>query len=167
MFISQVHTHTLSSILMILQTPRQRGKNLLHQSGAHTHIHPLFNNSNNTDATADGDKFCSFVRYTHIYCPYKTHDNTDATADGVTPSSPVRNTHILSLQNTLLNTLMIIQKIKQTPRQMEMPHVHQSGVHTHKLFLYYSRKHRRYGRWRYIMFISQAHTHTHTHSTIL
>ena len=88
--------------------------NLVHQSGTHTHIHSFFN----------------------------TNDNTDATTDGDTSSSSVRNTHIHSLQYTLSNTLMIIQKIKQqTPRQMEMHHVHQSGTHTYTLFLYYSRKH--------------------------
>ena len=42
---------------------------------------------------------------------------------------------------------------------MEVHHVHQSGTHAHTLFLYCSRKHRRHGRWRYIMFISQVHKH--------
>ena len=69
--------------------------------------------------------------HTHIHSLFKTHDNTNATADGVTSSSSARNTHIHSLQYTLSNTLMIIQKIKQIPRQMEMHHVHQSGTHTH------------------------------------
>ena len=64
MFISQVHTHTLSLILMIIQTPRQMEIHHVHQSG--THIHSLFNTHDNTDATADVavDVFCeTFVTW--------------------------------------------------------------------------------------------------------
>ena len=95
MFISQVHTHTLSLILMIIQTPRQTEIHHVHQSGTHTYS--LFNTHDNTDATADGDTSCSSVRYTHIHSLFNTHDNTDATADGDTSCSSVRYTHTLSL----------------------------------------------------------------------
>ena len=95
-------------------------------SQVHTHIHSLFNTHDNTDATADGDTSCSSVRYTHIHSLFNTHDNTDATADGDTSCSSVRYTHIY--------TLSLILMIIQTPRQMEIHHVHQSGTHTYSLF---------------------------------
>ena len=65
MLISQVHTHTLPSILMIKQTPRQMEIHHVNQSG--THSYTLFNTHDNTDATADRDKSYSSVRYTHTY----------------------------------------------------------------------------------------------------
>ena len=102
MFISQVHTHTLSLILMIIQTPRQMEIHHVHQSG--THIHSLFNTHDNTEATADGDTSCSSVRYTHthIHSLFNTHDNTDATADGDTSCSSVRYTHTYTLSLILV-----------------------------------------------------------------
>ena len=71
MFISQVHTHTLSLIFDILQTPRQMDIHRVHQSGTHTHTtythhtRSLFNTQDNTDVTVDGDTSFSSVRYIH------------------------------------------------------------------------------------------------------
>ena len=150
------HTRTLYLIGMIIQTPRQMELHLVHRSGTHTRRHTLsrslFNIQDNTDATADGDKSYSSVRYTHIHTLSNTQDNTDATADGDTSCSSVRYTHKHSLFNTQDNTeatadrspcssvrythasLSLILKIIQTPRQMEIHHVHQSGTHTNTLF---------------------------------
>ena len=60
---------------------------------------------------------------THTYTLFNTQDNTDATADGDTSCSSVRYTHSLSL----------IFNISQTPRQMEIHPVHQSGTDTHHI----------------------------------
>ena len=43
-----------------------------------------------TYATANGDTSYSSVRYTHTYTLFITHDNTDATTDGVTSCSSIR-----------------------------------------------------------------------------
>ena len=64
--------------------------------------------------------------HTHIHSLFNTRDNTDATADGDTSCSSVRYTHTY--------TLSLILVIIQTPRQMEIHHVHQSGTHTYSLF---------------------------------
>ena len=63
---------------------------------------------------------------TNIHSFFNTQENTDATADGDTSCSSVRYTHIY--------TLSLLLKLIQTPRQMEMHHVHQSGRHKHTLF---------------------------------
>ena len=60
------HTYTLTFILMIKQMPQQMEINFVHQSGTQkqTNTHtlslslPLFNNQDNTAATADGDTSC-------------------------------------------------------------------------------------------------------------
>ena len=91
--------------------------NLVHQSGTQTHIHSLFNTHDDTDATTDGDKSCTSVRYTDAH------------------------------RYTLSLKLMIIQ----TPRQMEIHHVHQSVTHTYTLF-----------NFRYITGTSVRYTNTHT-----
>ena len=121
----------------------------VHQSGKHTKTLSC-DTQDNTDATADGDTPCSSVRYTHTYTLFNTHDKTHATADGYTSYSSVRYTHKHSLFNTQdntdatadgdtscssvrythTNTLSLILKIIQTPRQMELHLVHQSGTHT-------------------------------------
>ena len=49
-----------------------------------------------------------------------SQDNTDATQDGDTSCSSIRYTHIY--------TLSLLLKLIQTPRQMEIHHVHQSGT---------------------------------------
>ena len=61
---SDTRTHTLSLIRMIIQTPRQMELHLVHQSGSH--LYTPFNTHDNTDATADGDKTNSSVRYKYI-----------------------------------------------------------------------------------------------------
>ena len=95
MFISQVHTHTLSLTLKKIQTPRKLEIHQIHQSG--THIHSFFNTQENTDVTADGDTSCSSVRYTHVHSLLITLDKENHTADGDTSSSSVRYTITLSL----------------------------------------------------------------------
>ena len=122
MLISQVHTHTFSSILMIKQTPRQMEINHLHQSCTYTYT--LFNTQVNTDAMADADtlfhqsgthihtlSLILMIKHTprqmdihhihqsgtHSYHLFNTHDNTDATADGDKSFSSVMYIHIHSL----------------------------------------------------------------------
>ena len=63
MFISQVHTHTLSLTLKILQTPRKMEIHQVHQSGTPTHT--LFITQSKTDVTAVGDALYLSIRYTH------------------------------------------------------------------------------------------------------
>ena len=75
--------------------------NHVNQSG--THSYTLFNTHDNTDATGDGDKPYSSVRYTHKHSLFNTQDNTDATADGY-HFVHQSGTHSYTLFNTHDNT---------------------------------------------------------------
>ena len=96
----------------------------LNQSGTHSYL--LFNTHDNTDATADGDKSFSSVRYTHKHSLFNTQDDIDATADA---------DNLVNQSGTHIHTLCLLLKIIQTPRQMEIHHVHQSDTHTRTLSL--------------------------------
>ena len=142
MYISQVHTnkhtHTISLsrslILKIIQTPRQMELHHFHKSYLYLLIHylqsssnhSLLNNLDKTDASQE-HTYTLFTIHSLKYTHDNTEDKTDATADGDASCLSVRYTHIYTLSLLLKKTL--------TPRQMEIHHVHQSGTHTHTLFL--------------------------------
>ena len=70
------------------------------------------------------------VAHTHTYTLFNTHDNTDATADGVTSCSSIRHTHTITHSPSRSLKLKIIQ----TPRQMTIHHVNQSGTRSYTPF---------------------------------
>ena len=135
MFISQVHTHMKYLFVTLDITSAKADGDTFCSSVRYRYIHhihtpqkhSIFNTQDNTDVTADGDTSCSSVRYTHIRSIFNTQDSTDATTDGDTSCSSVKYRHTYNL--------CLILKIKQTPWQMELHHVHQSGTHTHTLSL--------------------------------
>ena len=75
---------------------------------------------------ADRDKSFSSVRYTHKHSLFNTQDDIDATADA---------DNLVNQSGTHIHTLCLLLKIIQTPRQMEIHHVHQSDTHTRTLSL--------------------------------
>ena len=154
---SDTHTRTLSLLRMILQTPQQMELHLVHQSGTHTQTHTLSLSLSRSlilkiiQTSRQMEIHHVYQSGTHSYTLFNTHDNTDATGDGDKPYSSVRYTHT--------HTLSLILRIIQTPRQMEIHHVHQSGTHINTLssILKIIQTPR---QMEITLFISQVDTHT-------
>ena len=113
MFISQVHTHTLSLILKLIQNPWQMEIHQIHQSGVHTYTHTRTHAHRQTHTHTYTHTLSSVLMIiqtpqqmeihhshqsgTYTYTLFNTQVNTDAMADGDTPCSSVRYIHIHSL----------------------------------------------------------------------
>ena len=188
MFISQVHTHTLSLILKLIQNPWQMEIHQIHQSGVHTYTHTHTHTHTHTRRHAHRQTHTHTYTHTlssvlmiiqtpqqmeihhshqsgtYTYTLFITQDNTDATADEYTSCSSVRQTHT--------HTLCLLHLTIQTPRQMEIQHVHQSGVHTHIHSLFNTQDSTdaiadgdtSCSSVRLTQTHSQTHTQTHTHT---